>query len=81
MTPSQSVMHLVRTVERLPAEDQDRILRVVSLLTMAPTSVQQHSKSLLHELLTTEPTSRLDCVAELDGIIGYLEAKLVTRTH
>lgn len=81
MTPSQAVMNLVRTVGRLPAEDQDRILRVVSLLTIAPGSVQKHSKHMLHELLSTEPTSRLDCVAELDDIIGYLEANLGARTH
>ena len=36
MPVSDDVLRLVRTVERLPSEDQDKILRMVDLLTLVP---------------------------------------------
>ena len=81
MTPSNTVLNLVRTVGRLPVEDQDKILRVVSLISHAPTTAQNHSKRMLKALVSEEPESRLDCVTELEDIISYLEASLSTETH
>ncbi len=81
MTPSDTVLNLVRTVGRLPREDQDRILRVVNLISHAPTNVRQNSQRMIRELVSDEPVSRIDCVAELEIIISYLESSLSPTTH
>ena len=36
MAVSEDVLRLVRTVERLPREDQDKIMRIVDLLSLVP---------------------------------------------
>ncbi len=81
MTMSDSVLDLVRTVGKLPPEDQDRILRVVSLMSCAPRNIQQNSRRMLHALISEEPASRLACVAELEVIINYLETSRFSEPH
>jgi hypothetical protein len=70
---SEDVLRLVRTVERLPREDQDKILRIVDLLSLVPTAVQDRTQRMLRELLDSDPVSKSECVAGVDDVIQYLE--------
>jgi len=66
-------MRLVRTVERLPREDQEKILRIVDLLSLVPIRVQERTQQMLRELLARDPASKNECVAGVDDVIRYLE--------
>jgi hypothetical protein len=63
----------VRTVERLPSEDQDKILRMVDLLTLVPARVQNTTQRMLRELLERQPHTKRECVAGVDDVLAYLE--------
>jgi len=73
MPLSEDVMRLVRTVECLPAEDQDKILRMVDLLTLVPLPVQYRTQRMLRELLERQPDTKSECVAGVDDVLDYLE--------
>jgi len=73
MSLSEDIWQLVKTVERLPKEDQDKILRMVDLLALVPPTVQDRTQRMLRDLLARSPESKSDCVAGLDDVIGYLE--------
>jgi hypothetical protein len=73
MSVSEDVWRLVHTVERLPREDQDKILRMVGLLTLVPLSVQNRTQRMLRELLERKPDTKRDCVAGVDDVLAYLE--------
>ncbi|HEU4618504.1 MAG TPA: hypothetical protein VFV10_10705 [Gammaproteobacteria bacterium] len=70
---SEEVLKLIGTVERLPREDQVRILRIVDLLSMASTQVQRRTQRMLSDLLEGHPESKSACVAGVDEVIAYLE--------
>lgn len=76
MAVSEDVLRLVRTVERLPREDQDKILRIVDLLSLVPPRVQDTSQRMLRELLARGPASKHECVAGVDDLIEYLESNV-----
>ena len=73
MPVSEDVLRLVRTVECLPSEDQDKILRMVDLLTLVPLSVQDRTQRMLRELLERQPDTKRECVAGVDDVLAYLE--------
>jgi len=73
MAVSEDVLRLVRTVERLPMEDQDKILRLVDLLSLVPPAVQERTQQMLRTLLASRPASKSACVAGIDDLIEYLE--------
>ena len=73
MAVSKDVLRLVQTVERLPMEDQDKILRLVDLLSRVPPTVQEHTQKMLRALLASDPVSKRECVAGIDDLIAYLE--------
>ena len=73
MSLSEDVLRLVRTVEALPAEDQDKILRMVDLLTLVPLPVQHRTQRMLRELLERQPNTKRECVAGVDDVLAYLE--------
>jgi hypothetical protein len=73
MAVSEDVLRLVRTVERLPREDQDKIFRIVDLLSLVPIRVQGRTQQMLRELLARDPASKHECVAGIDDVIEYLE--------
>jgi hypothetical protein len=73
MSVSEDVLRLVRTVERLPSEDQDKILRMVDLLTLVPVPVQNKTQRMLRELLERQPDTKGECVAGVDDVLAYLE--------
>jgi hypothetical protein len=73
MPVSDDVLRLVRTVERLPSEDQDKILRMVDLLTLVPLTVQNRTQRMLRELLERQPDTKRECVARVDDVLAYLE--------
>ena len=73
MAVSEDVLRLVRTVERLPREDQEKILRIVDLLSLVPIRVQDETQQMLRELLARDPISKNECVAGVDDVIRYLE--------
>lgn len=73
MPLSEDVMRLVRTVESLPSEDQDKILRMVDLLTLVPLPVQHRTQRMLRELLERQPDTKSECVAGVDDVLEYLE--------
>jgi hypothetical protein len=82
MAVSEDVLRLVRTVERLPTEDQDKILRLVDLLSLVPPSVQDRTQQMLRTLLASDPASKSECVAGIDDLIEYLERHVtVTPEH
>jgi len=69
----EDVLRLVRTVECLPSEDQDKILRMVDLLTLVPLTVQYRTQRMLRELLQRRPDTKSECVAGVDDVLAYLE--------
>ena len=73
MDTTDEILKLVRTVAGLPRDDQNRFLRLVDLLCLAPVSVQKHSHERLRELLDANPQSKLECVDGIDDLIDYLE--------
>jgi hypothetical protein len=73
MPVSDDVRRLVRTVERLPTEDQDKILRMVDLLTLVPLAVQSNTQRMLRDLLERRPGSKRECVDGVDDVLAYLE--------
>lgn len=73
MPVSDDVWHLVRKVERLPNEDQEKIIRMVGLLPLVPLPVQHRTQCLLRELLEQQPSTRRECVARVDDLLAYLE--------
>jgi hypothetical protein len=82
MSVSEDVLRLVRTVERLPSEDQDKILRMVDLLTLVPLSVQHRTQRMLRDLLARRPDTKGECVAGVDDLIAFLERHAATSaTH
>jgi hypothetical protein len=76
MAVSEDVLRLVRTVERLPREDQEKILRIVDLLSLVPIRVQDRTQQMLRELLARDPASKNECVAGVDDVIRYLESNV-----
>ena len=70
---SEEVLALVHTVERLAAEDQERILTIVNLLTLVPSAAQQETQRMLKKLIDRNPRSMFDCVNGVDEVIEYLE--------
>jgi hypothetical protein len=68
------VLRLVQTVERLDNEDQERILKLVNLLMIAPASVRDRTQIMLRRLLDRDMRSMLDCIAAVDELLEYLEA-------
>ena len=81
MAVSEDVLRLVRTVERLPMEDQDKILRLVSLLSLVPPAVQERTQQMLRTLLASSPASKSACVAGVDDLIEYLERHASVSTE
>jgi len=73
MPVSDDVWRLVRKVERLPIEDQEKIIRMVGLLPFVPRAVMDRTQRLLRELLEQKPNTRLECVARVDDLLDYLE--------
>ena len=74
---SQEVLELVHIVERLATEDQERILKIVQLLTLVPASVQRETQRRLRSLVDQSQRSMLDCVSAVDDVIDYLETSLL----
>ncbi len=63
MQVSEEVLRVVHKVERLPREDQDKILKMVDLLTLVPVGVRDESQRMLRELLARDPSTKSECVA------------------
>jgi hypothetical protein len=80
MPVSEDVLRLVRTVERLPNEDQDKILRMVDLLTLVPIPVQNRTQRMLRELLERAPDTKRECVAGVDDVLAYLERNVASAS-
>ena len=79
MAVSNDVLRLVRTVERLPVQDQDKILRMVDLLTLVPVPVQHRTQRMLRELLERQPDTKRECVAGVDDVLAYLESNVACK--
>ena len=75
---SDDVLRLVQTVERLENEDQERILKLVNLLMVAPVSVRERTQVMLRDLLDRDMRSMLECIAAVDEVLAYLEASART---
>src|SRR6185503_7765238 len=80
MPVSEDVLRLVRTVERLQREDQDKILRMVDLLTLVPLPVQNRTQRMLRDLLERHPDTKRECVAGVDDVLDYLERNAVSAS-
>lgn len=77
---SSEILRLVETVEQLAEADQDRILKIVSLLTRVPASVQRHTQRMLRDLLDAEPASIVECLEGVDEVIEYLENEALVHS-
>lgn len=75
---TQSVLELVETVGRLETDDQERILRIVTLLALAPRRVQARSQKMLRQLLASKPATASDCIEQVDELIDFLEEHIDT---
>lgn len=73
MKTSKELLKLVRTVGRLPREDQHKILKIVELLTLAPSHIQRRTQGMLRDLVESDPATKSQCLAALDDVIEYLE--------
>ncbi len=78
---SEEVLRLVRTVERLPREEQEKFLHLVDLLSLVPAAVQNRTQQMLRDLLENEPESRIECTAVMDAVIEYLERSVAIGTE
>jgi hypothetical protein len=76
---SDDIGRLVGTVQRLPREDQQRILRLVELLSRAPAGAQRKTQQRLRELVGSDPDSHSLCIARVDELIEDLERSVATR--
>lgn len=76
---SSEIVRLVETVEQLADADQDRILKIVSLLTCVPASVQRNTQRMLKNLLDADPGSILECLEGVDEVIDYLEREAIAN--
>jgi hypothetical protein len=74
---SAEVLQLVNTVARLEAKDQERILRIVSLLMLVPVRAQHRTQKMLKELIDRDPSTMRECVASVDEVIEYLEESII----
>lgn len=74
------VARLVETVDQLAAIDQDRILRLVSLIARVPPSVQRDAQRMIGRLVAADPDSLAECTEAVDEIIEYLENAAVARS-
>lgn len=77
---TDEVARLVSTVERLAVADQERILRIVTLLAQAPVSVQSKTQRMLKDLLERAPDTMHECVTGVEEVIEYLEDSLFTAS-
>jgi hypothetical protein len=73
MAATKDVWRLVHTVERLPSQDQEKILRMVDLLTLVPVGAQNCAQQMLRKLLESAPDSHTECLAGVDDVLAYLE--------
>jgi hypothetical protein len=69
----------VGTVQRLPREDQQRILRLVELLSRSSAGTQRRTQQLLRELVASDPDSHSSCIARVDELIEDLERSVAPR--
>lgn len=77
MRGSDDIATLIGTVSRLPRDEQYRILRLVRLMTRAPSDTQSRTQEKLRELLCSAPTSHAQCIARIDRLIAELELSLL----
>jgi hypothetical protein len=70
---SDDVWSLVQTVERLDNDDQERILRMVSLLTLVTPTVRDNTQLMLRKLLDRDSSTVGECITAVDRVIEYLE--------
>jgi len=73
MDTTDAILKLVRTFMGLPRDDQNRLLRLIDMLSMAPLAAQQRGHELLRELIDSNPQSKLECVDGIEELIEYLE--------
>lgn len=79
MGKAANVVGLLESVERLPEQDQDLLLKLVRLLTAAPEHAQTHAIRMLGEVIAIEPETRFECMADLQDIVVFLESSLVSH--
>src|SRR5690606_8311525 len=73
MDTTNEILELVRTVAGLHRDDPNRLLRLVDLLCLAPSSVKQRGHERLRELIEANPQSKLECVDGIEDLIEFLE--------
>lgn len=70
---SDDVLSLVQTVERLDNDDQERILRMVRLLSLVTPKVRDKTQLMLRKLLDQDSSTVIECITAVDQVIEYLE--------
>ena len=73
MDTADEIMQLVRTVAELPDGEQDRLLRLAGLLTLAPAAARRRGNGQLRALIASQPQSKRECLGGIDELIADLE--------
>ena len=67
---------LVLVVDRLSTQDQARIIRLITLLGIAPAWLRDRTQRMLRDLIARQPQMQTDCLAHIDAIITRAEREL-----
>jgi hypothetical protein len=67
---------LMLVVDRLSTQDQARIIRLITLLGIAPSWLRDRTQRMLRDLIAREPLMQTDCLARIDAIITRAEREL-----
>ncbi len=62
----------------LPVEDEDKILRMVDLLTLRAVPVQHRTQRMLRGVAGGVPDTKRECVAGVDDVLAYLESNVAS---
>ena len=79
MGSTTNVVTLLESVERLPEQDQDLLLKLVRLLIAAPEAAQKHAIRMLGDVIAMQPETRFECVSDLREIVEFLDARVEAK--
>jgi hypothetical protein len=73
---SDDSANLMIAVDRLSTQDQARIIRLITLLGIAPAWLRDRTQRMLRDLIARQPQMQIDCLAHIDAIITRAEREL-----
>lgn len=70
---TQEALGIAHSVGKLRPEDQQRVLRLVDLMLVAPAEARVRAQTMIRDTLTEGSDAHERCVAKVDATIRYLE--------